>query len=191
MLRSFVLPLAAVSSLFVTSACQRKTPQIAPAVDPLVPVSKPVTRMVTEYVDFTGRANAVKAVNIVPRVTGKVTRRTPACLDEVRFAKSHTQWPVKVAVAGPMTVIDSTLDEFYGDEAALAMDIAAAVNAEKIDAFARLMNAKLSAVRHTCWDVAPRAVADDPIDFVGACGIRNNDNGGVRRKSFDALKFAL
>src|SRR5260370_42552469 len=32
-----------------------------------------------------------------------------------------------------MTVIDSTLDEFYEDEAALAMDIAAAVNAELID----------------------------------------------------------
>jgi multidrug efflux system membrane fusion protein len=30
--------------------------------------------MVTEYVDFTGRANAVATVNIIPRVTGFVTR---------------------------------------------------------------------------------------------------------------------
>jgi len=37
-----------------------------------------------------------------------------ACLDEVRFAKAIRNAPVKVAVAGPMTVIDSTLDEFYG-----------------------------------------------------------------------------
>jgi 5-methyltetrahydropteroyltriglutamate--homocysteine methyltransferase len=74
-----------------------------------------------------------RSPHIVPRVIGKVKRRAPACLDEVRFARAHTQRPVKVAVAGPMTVIDSTLDEFYGDEAALAMDIAAAVNAELID----------------------------------------------------------
>jgi 5-methyltetrahydropteroyltriglutamate--homocysteine methyltransferase len=74
-----------------------------------------------------------KSPRIVPRVTGKVQRRAPACLAEVRFAKAHTQRPVKVAVAGPMTVIDSTLDEFYRDEAALAMDIAAAVNAELLD----------------------------------------------------------
>jgi 5-methyltetrahydropteroyltriglutamate--homocysteine methyltransferase len=74
-----------------------------------------------------------RSPRVVPRITGPVKRFTPACLQEVRFAKAHTDRPVKVAVAGPMTVIDSTVDEFYGDEAALAMDIAAAVNAELID----------------------------------------------------------
>ena len=74
-----------------------------------------------------------KSPRIVPRVIGKVKRRSPASVEEVRFAKSHTQRPVKVAVAGPMTVIDSTLNEFYEDEAELAMDIAAAVNAELLD----------------------------------------------------------
>jgi 5-methyltetrahydropteroyltriglutamate--homocysteine methyltransferase len=38
-----------------------------------------------------------------------------------------------MAVPGPMTVIDSTLDETYHDEPALAMDIAAAINAELRD----------------------------------------------------------
>ena len=38
-----------------------------------------------------------------------------------------------MAVAGPMTVIDSTLDTYYNDEAALAMDIAVAVNAELLE----------------------------------------------------------
>ena len=36
-------------------------------------------------------------------------------------------------VPGPMTVIDSTLDEFYKDEAAMAMDVAAAINEELRD----------------------------------------------------------
>jgi 5-methyltetrahydropteroyltriglutamate--homocysteine methyltransferase len=67
---------------------------------------------------------------VVPRITGKIRRRGAACIAELRFAKAHTRKPVKVAVAGPMTVIDSTLNEFYSDEAELAMDIAAAVNAE-------------------------------------------------------------
>ena len=74
-----------------------------------------------------------KSPHVVPRVTGKVKRRGPASVGEVRFAKAHTQRPVKIAVAGPMTVIDSTLNEFYADEAELAMDIAAAVNAELLD----------------------------------------------------------
>jgi 5-methyltetrahydropteroyltriglutamate--homocysteine methyltransferase len=71
--------------------------------------------------------------HIVPRITGKIKRRKAAAVDEVRFAKAHTQKPVKVDVVGPMTVVDSTLDEFYKDEAALAMDAAAALNAELLD----------------------------------------------------------
>jgi len=74
-----------------------------------------------------------RSPRIVPRIVGKVTRRGSACLPEVHFAKAHTQQPVKVAVAGPMTVIDSTLNEFYRNEAELAMDIAAAVNAELLE----------------------------------------------------------
>ncbi|HUB97464.1 MAG TPA: hypothetical protein VL993_16195 [Stellaceae bacterium] len=76
---------------------------------------------------FRGRTNYPQ---IVPRIVGKVRRRGAACVDEVRFAKAHTKRPIKVAVAGPMTLIDSTLDEFYRDEEALAMDIADATNAE-------------------------------------------------------------
>jgi 5-methyltetrahydropteroyltriglutamate--homocysteine methyltransferase len=74
-----------------------------------------------------------RSPRLVPRITGKVRRRGPACVEELRFAKAHSARPVKVAVAGPMTVIDSTLNESYADEAELAMDIAAAVNAELLD----------------------------------------------------------
>jgi multidrug efflux system membrane fusion protein len=37
---------------------------------PVVPVSRPVQRVVTDYVDFTGRTDAVHSVNIIARVTG-------------------------------------------------------------------------------------------------------------------------
>jgi 5-methyltetrahydropteroyltriglutamate--homocysteine methyltransferase len=70
---------------------------------------------------------------LVPRIIGKVTRRSPAIVADLRFAKAHTNKPIKMAVPGPMTVIDSTLDEAYADEATLAMDIAAALNEELRD----------------------------------------------------------
>ena len=73
------------------------------------------------------------APRMVPRITGKIKRRGPATVDDVRFAKAHTKHPVKMALAGPMTVIDSSQNEFYKDEAEQAMDIAAAINAELLD----------------------------------------------------------
>jgi 5-methyltetrahydropteroyltriglutamate--homocysteine methyltransferase len=73
------------------------------------------------------------AARIVPRITGKIVRRAPATVEDLRFAKAHTRKPVKIALAGPMTVIDSALNEAYADEAELAMDVAAAVNAELLD----------------------------------------------------------
>jgi 5-methyltetrahydropteroyltriglutamate--homocysteine methyltransferase len=73
------------------------------------------------------------APRVVPRITGKIKRRAPATVEDVAFAKAHTTHRVKMALAGPMTVIDSALNEGYADEAELAMDIAAAVNAELLD----------------------------------------------------------
>jgi 5-methyltetrahydropteroyltriglutamate--homocysteine methyltransferase len=71
--------------------------------------------------------------HLVPRVVGKISRRSPAVLKDLKFARAHTDKPVKMAVPGPMTVIDSTLDETYQDEKAMAMDVAAAINAELLD----------------------------------------------------------
>ena len=70
---------------------------------------------------------------IVPRITGRIARRGPATVEDLRFAKAHTARPIKMALAGPMTVIDSALNEAYADEAELAMDVAAAINAELLD----------------------------------------------------------
>jgi len=69
----------------------------------------------------------------VPRVIGKIKRRAPAIVEDLRFAKAQTSKPIKMDVPGPMTVVDSTLDEFYKDEAAIAMDVAAALNEELRD----------------------------------------------------------
>ena len=72
-------------------------------------------------------------VHQVPRVYGPIRRRCAAVVEDLRFARGRTDRPVKMAVPGPMTVVDSTLDEHYADEAAMAMDVAAALNEELRD----------------------------------------------------------
>jgi multidrug efflux system membrane fusion protein len=52
------------------AGCSRARPQVAPAEPPTVPVSEPIRRQVTDYVEFTGRTDAVEAVDVRPRVTG-------------------------------------------------------------------------------------------------------------------------
>jgi 5-methyltetrahydropteroyltriglutamate--homocysteine methyltransferase len=69
----------------------------------------------------------------VPRVIGKVKRRVPAALEDLRFARAHTARPIKMAVPGPLTVVDSTVDQAYGDEEALAIDVASVLNLELLD----------------------------------------------------------
>lgn len=72
-------------------------------------------------------------LRLVPRVVGPVRRRSPVVVEDWKFAKAHTSRPVKMAVPGPLTIVDTSYDEYYGDEAALALDIAAAINEEILD----------------------------------------------------------
>jgi 5-methyltetrahydropteroyltriglutamate--homocysteine methyltransferase len=85
-------------------------------------------RLVTKNV-YRNRA----AERLVPRITGRIVRRTPSSVGDLHFAKAHTKRALKMAVPGPMTVIDSTANEFYADETELALDIAAAINGELRD----------------------------------------------------------
>src|SRR5437660_2045908 len=69
----------------------------------------------------------------VPRVTGPIRRREPVLVRDVRFARANTDRPLRVTVPGPFTMAQQCQDDHYGDERALAMDLAAAVNAEVKD----------------------------------------------------------
>jgi len=69
----------------------------------------------------------------VPRVTGPVRRREPVLVRDVRFAKANTDRPLRVTVPGPFTMAHQCQDDWYRDERALALDLAAAVNAEVRD----------------------------------------------------------
>jgi multidrug efflux system membrane fusion protein len=54
----------------VAGGCDRARVQIAPPADPVVPVSQPIRREVTDYIEFTGRTDAIHSVEVRPRVTG-------------------------------------------------------------------------------------------------------------------------
>jgi multidrug efflux system membrane fusion protein len=56
------------------SGCRRGGSEVAPPEPLVVPVAHPVQREVTDYVDFTGRTDAVEAVDIRARVTGYLTQ---------------------------------------------------------------------------------------------------------------------
>jgi 5-methyltetrahydropteroyltriglutamate--homocysteine methyltransferase len=66
----------------------------------------------------------------VPRVVGPVRRAGPVQVRDVEFLRSITDRPIKITLPGPFTITQQAQNDHYADEAALAMDVAAAVNAE-------------------------------------------------------------
>lgn len=68
--------------------------------------------------------------DIVPRVVGPIRRSAPVEVRDVTFLRAHTDRPIKITVPGPFTMTQQAVDDYYGDEAALAMAFAAALNAE-------------------------------------------------------------
>jgi multidrug efflux system membrane fusion protein len=71
------LSAAAVALLAVVagvSGCHKAGPQVAQTEVPAVPTAHPVEREVTDFVEFIGRTDAVHSVNVVPRVTGYLTK---------------------------------------------------------------------------------------------------------------------
>ncbi|HEY5645416.1 MAG TPA: methionine synthase [Pseudomonadales bacterium] len=67
----------------------------------------------------------------VARVVGEVRRSGPIFVDALTFAKGETDRLVKVTLPGPMTIVDSVVDEHYGDRLPdLAMRFADILNAE-------------------------------------------------------------
>jgi 5-methyltetrahydropteroyltriglutamate--homocysteine methyltransferase len=72
----------------------------------------------------------------VPRVVGKVRRKHPVEVRDVEFLRANTDRPIKITVPGPFTMAQLAQNDYYGQEEAMALDYAAAVNAEIRDLFA-------------------------------------------------------
>jgi 5-methyltetrahydropteroyltriglutamate--homocysteine methyltransferase len=70
---------------------------------------------------------------IVPRVVGRIRRRHPVERRDVEFLRRNTDRTIKITLPGPFTMAQQAQNDHYADEAEMAMDYAAAVNAEAHD----------------------------------------------------------
>lgn len=71
--------------------------------------------------------------NPVPRVTGPIRRLRPVEVRDVEFLRRNTTRTIKITLPGPFTMAQQAQDDYYRDGEALALDYAAAVNAEARD----------------------------------------------------------
>jgi 5-methyltetrahydropteroyltriglutamate--homocysteine methyltransferase len=69
----------------------------------------------------------------VPRVVGRISRTRPVELRDMEFLRRHTKRLAKITLPGPFTLAQQAQNEAYRDLESLAMDFAAAVNAEARD----------------------------------------------------------
>ena len=74
--------------------------------------------------------------NPVPRVAGKIRRKHAVEVRDLQFLKANTDRMVKITVPGPFTMSEQAQNDFYESEEEMALDYAAAVNAEIKDLFA-------------------------------------------------------
>jgi 5-methyltetrahydropteroyltriglutamate--homocysteine methyltransferase len=66
----------------------------------------------------------------VPRIVGPIVRERAVFVQDAAFLRRLTDRRIKVAVPGPFTLAQLAQDEYYKDDATLAMAYAEAVNAE-------------------------------------------------------------
>jgi 5-methyltetrahydropteroyltriglutamate--homocysteine methyltransferase len=70
---------------------------------------------------------------VVPRVVGKISRRSPVEVRDLEFLRRNTDRVAKITLPGPFTMAQQAKNEFYRDDEEMALDFAAAVNAEAHD----------------------------------------------------------
>jgi 5-methyltetrahydropteroyltriglutamate--homocysteine methyltransferase len=87
-----------------------------------------------EGIDFTHkieigiRADRYKAM--VPQVVGPLRLKGRVHQTEARIARAHTKKKLKFTLPGPMTIIDTIADRYYGDKAKMATVFAELLNQE-------------------------------------------------------------
>jgi 5-methyltetrahydropteroyltriglutamate--homocysteine methyltransferase len=66
----------------------------------------------------------------VPTVVGAVAREKPVFVEDAKYLRQHTSQPIKWALPGPMTMIDTLYDAHYKSREKLAWEFAKILNQE-------------------------------------------------------------
>ena len=69
---------------------------------------------------------------MVPQVTGPLRLAGRVHAAEAQLARAHTGRKLKFTLPGPMTIVDTVADRYYGDRATLAMAFAELLNQEAL-----------------------------------------------------------
>ena len=69
----------------------------------------------------------------VPSVVGEVSRKQPVFIEDAKFLRSQTNQPIKWALPGPMTMIDTLFDGHYKSREKLAWEFAKILNQEALE----------------------------------------------------------
>ena len=67
---------------------------------------------------------------MVPQVVGELRLKGRVHQAEARLARAHTERKLKITLPGPMTIVDTVADRYYGDKAKMAMAFAGLLNQE-------------------------------------------------------------
>jgi 5-methyltetrahydropteroyltriglutamate--homocysteine methyltransferase len=67
---------------------------------------------------------------MVPQVTGPLTLRSRVHRSEATLARAHTKKKLKITLPGPLTIVDTVADRYYGDRRSMAMAFADLLNDE-------------------------------------------------------------
>lgn len=66
----------------------------------------------------------------VPTVVGPISRPNPVYIDDAKFLRQQTKQPIKWALPGPMTIVDTLYDSHYKCRKTLALAFAKILNQE-------------------------------------------------------------
>lgn len=66
----------------------------------------------------------------VPTVVGPVSRPNPVFVEDAKFLRQQTEQPIKWALPGPMTMVDTLFDDHYKSREKLAWEFAKILNQE-------------------------------------------------------------
>ena len=103
----------------------------------------------------------------VGRCVGPVGWPGPLAVKDLRFLKAETSRLVKMTLPGPMTVVDSTFDAYYGNERDYAMAVAAAINREALEL--DMLEPAVIQFDEPVFSRYPEKVADWGVDALNRC----------------------
>lgn len=83
-----------------------------------------------DFEALSGKDMRGTTASFLPTIRGPVGALPSPLAHDFGAAQGASSKPVKVTIPGPMTIIDSTVDEHYHDEKALGADLAAALNVQ-------------------------------------------------------------